>query len=52
MKILRTGGRECFADLPLEVNWVLTNKCNYRCSYCFDYGKGKNPPPSVTILHT
>lgn len=44
MKILRTGGRECFADLPLEVNWALTMRCNYRCSYCFDYGKGKNPP--------
>lgn len=47
MKILRTGGRECFTDLPLEVNWSLTMKCNYRCSYCFHYGKGKNPPPQL-----
>lgn len=44
MKILRTGARECFTDLPLHVNWLLTNNCNYRCSYCFIYGKGKKPP--------
>ena len=46
MKILRTGAYETFHDLPLEVNWDLTKKCNYRCSYCFNYGTG-NPPPSV-----
>lgn len=45
MKILRTGERECFTDLPIEINWDLTKLCNYRCSYCFNYGKGKTPPP-------
>lgn len=45
MKILKTGAKECFEDLPLLVNWSLTTNCNYRCSYCFIYGKGKNPPP-------
>lgn len=47
MKILRTGGKECFKDLPIEINWDLTKMCNYRCSYCFNYGKGKTPPPNV-----
>ena len=50
MKILKQGARECFEDLPLEVNWGLTEKCNYRCSYCFIYGKGKPTPPH-TISH-
>lgn len=45
MKILRTGAEECFEDLPLEVNWDLTKNCNYHCSYCFNYGKGKTPLP-------
>ena len=47
MKILRAGARECFNELPLVVDWAPTMKCNYRCSYCFDYGKGKNPPPQL-----
>ena len=47
MKILRTGAKECFDDLPIAVNWMMTKKCNYRCSYCFMYGKGKNPPPQL-----
>lgn len=47
MKIIRTGGRESFSDLPLKVNWDLTRVCNYRCSYCFIYGEGKNPPPPL-----
>ena len=44
MNVLRTGGKECFSDLPLAVNWILTTQCNYRCSYCFHYGEGKKPP--------
>ena len=47
MKVIKTGGRESFIDLPIEVNWMLTSKCNYRCSYCFHYGKGKTPPPQL-----
>lgn len=43
MKILRTGAYENFYDFPLLVNWILTKQCNYRCSYCFDYGKGIPP---------
>ncbi len=34
-KILRQGTFESFYDTPLEVNWPLTDMCNYRCSYCF-----------------
>lgn len=44
MKIIRTGAYENFYDMPLSVNWILTTKCNYRCSYCFEYGKGKPAP--------
>lgn len=44
MKILSTGAQTCFEDLPLEVNWSITLNCNYRCSYCFDYGKKHTPP--------
>lgn len=47
MKIIKTGATECFDDLPIEINWAPTSKCNYRCSYCFIYGKGKTPPPQL-----
>jgi len=47
MKIIKTGGRESFVDLPLKVDWILTYSCNYRCSYCFHYGEGKNPPKQL-----
>ena len=47
MKILRTGGRKCFEDLPIQVNWRLTANCNYRYSYCFHYGTGKKHPPQL-----
>ena len=33
--IYRQGSFESFYDTPLEINWLLTNMCNYRCSYCF-----------------
>ncbi len=35
VKIYRQGTFESFYDMPLEVNWPLTDMCNYRCSYCF-----------------
>lgn len=47
MKILKQGAKECLKDLPFQVNWIITNDCNYRCTYCFHYGKGKTPPPHV-----
>ena len=45
MKILKAGGRESFTNMPLALDWILTKRCNYRCSYCFHYGKGKTTPP-------
>lgn len=45
MKILKTGGIKSFDEMPIEINWSLTKRCNYRCSYCFHYGKNKVPPP-------
>ena len=50
MKIIKVGGRECFTDLPIDVHFILTLQCNYRCSYCFQYGKGKNTPP-ITVFY-
>lgn len=38
MKIFRTGAYENFYDMPLAVNWSITEKCNYCCSYCFISG--------------
>ena len=38
--IVREGSPACFSDMPLEVHWVLTNACNYRCSYCFQQKRG------------
>lgn len=47
MKIFKTGAYESLYDMPLTVDWILTTKCNYRCSYCFFYGKGKTTPPQL-----
>lgn len=44
MKIFRTGAYETLYDLPIRIDWGLTRRCNYRCSYCFNYGKDKKPP--------
>ncbi|WP_026766445.1 radical SAM protein [Selenomonas ruminantium] len=38
-KIFRQGAFETFYDMPIRVNWSLSEMCNYRCSYCF--GKKK-----------
>ena len=39
--IIRQGAPECFSDTsPLKIEWALTSYCNYRCSYCFQAGKG------------
>lgn len=47
MKIFSSGAYETLYDLPLHVSYILTFKCNYRCSYCFGYGKGKIPPAQL-----
>ena len=49
MKILRCGAYESFYDMPLAIDWMLTKRCNYRCSYCFHYGYGKTPPPLAVL---
>ncbi|MGD8777575.1 MAG: glycosyltransferase [Ignavibacteria bacterium] len=37
-KYVRVGSKNKFTDSDnLEVNWVLTRKCNYQCSYCTVY---------------
>ncbi|MBE8950433.1 MAG: radical SAM protein [Quinella sp. 3Q1] len=47
MKIVRTGAEASFDEMPIQVSWFLTAKCNYRCSYCFHYGEGKRTPPQL-----
>lgn len=45
--ILRQGAWESLYDLPLSIDWMLTDMCNYKCSYCFgrtDIDKRKFPP--------
>lgn len=50
MKILKTGGIKCFEDLPIQINWNLTQRCNYHCSYCFYYGKSTPPQLPFSTL--
>ena len=38
MKIFRTGAYESLHDMPIEINWMMTHRCNYRCTYCYFYG--------------
>lgn len=45
MKILKCGAYEAFYDMPLAIDWMLTTRCNYRCTYCFHYKTGSSPPP-------
>ena len=47
MKIIRAGAYEAFYDMPLQIDWLLTKRCNYRCSYCFYYGQGIPTPPQL-----
>lgn len=47
MKIFRNGAYESIYDMPIQINWDLTTRCNYRCSYCFIYGRGKTPPKKL-----
>lgn len=38
--LLRQGDLGSLPDTPLFVNWLLTEKCNYNCSYCFTNRQG------------
>lgn len=38
--IIMQGSSEGFENLPLEIEWMLTTFCNFRCSYCFNVRKG------------
>lgn len=38
-QIIRSGSYEAAYDLPLMVNWPITEMCNYACSYCFGQTK-------------
>ena len=33
--IIRQGSQSYFDNMCLQVNWTITDDCNYRCSYCF-----------------
>lgn len=37
--VLKQGAFATLYDMPLAVNWVLTDMCNYNCSYCFGHEK-------------
>ena len=39
--ILRQGDINALHDDRLEVNWTLTEMCNYCCSYCFEQNNDK-----------
>lgn len=41
MRIYRQGIEEMYHHMPLFVHWVITNMCNYRCSYCIGMDKSK-----------
>ena len=41
-QLIRTGSPEAFQDLPLQVQWEITENCNFNCSYCFQRHKRKN----------
>jgi|GEM_PF-541409 len=36
-EIIRAGDESLFNSNILKVNWVITRKCNYQCSYCKVY---------------
>ncbi len=46
VEIVRAGSKELFNSEVLNINWVLTRKCNYTCSYCtvYDNKNGLFPP--------
>ena len=39
MKIHRFATCESLYDMPLKAQFVMTNMCNYNCSYCFGHRK-------------
>lgn len=49
-RIIRCGRLSLFNSDTIKINWVLTRKCNYSCSYCTV--KDKNAPfPSEDMLN-
>ena len=38
--IIRQGSIECLEGMPLKVMWDITSFCKFRCSYCYNAGKG------------
>lgn len=48
--IVRTGAETFFKDDILKINWVLTRKCNYTCSYCTVYDNKNGIFPSLDKL--
>jgi len=32
--VLKVGNEELFSSVTMTINWVVTRKCNYTCSYC------------------
>ncbi len=49
MKIFRSGAYESFYDMPLTVQWYITMKCNYNCSYCVNRKIFRNDLPFSTV---
>ena len=39
-QLIREGAPEAFQDLPLHIQWEITQYCNYHCSYCFQAAAG------------
>lgn len=40
-----------FQRLKTRVQWLLSDHCNYRCSYCYDiFHKSKSPVPSDELI--
>ncbi len=39
-QLICEGSPEAFQDMPLHVQWEITQYCNYHCSYCFQAAGG------------
>jgi MoaA/NifB/PqqE/SkfB family radical SAM enzyme len=46
-KITRIGSRKLLDTECIKINWDITSRCNYRCSYCKSYN---NKAPAFTPL--
>ena len=41
---------EDYKNYDFHIAWVLTDECNFRCSYCFRASKPRKPIPKDTIM--